>query len=156
MDSNLRELLSALNEHDVRYVVVGGYAVGVHAQPRVTKDLDVFIDATSENAEAVYNALTRFGAPLTDVRITDFLIPTSILRIGVPPICMEIMQQIDGVSFETAYAGSEEYLVDGDVPARYISAEHLILNKQAAGRAQDLADVEAVLRAQELKKERAR
>jgi predicted nucleotidyltransferase len=153
MDSNLRELLSALNEHGVRYVIVGGYAVGVHAQPRVTKDLDVFIDATPANAEAVYSALTRFGAPLSDVQVTDFLIPASILRIGVPPICVEIMQQIDGVTFETAYAGSEEYLVDGDVPARYISAEHLILNKRTAGRLQDLADVEAVLRAQQLKKE---
>jgi predicted nucleotidyltransferase len=151
MDSNLRELLSALNEHSVRYVVVGGYAVGVHAQPRVTKDLDVFIDATPKNAEAVYQALIQFGAPLDDVRVSDFLIPTSILRIGVPPICVEIMQQIDGVSFEMAYQGGEEHLVDGDVPVRYISAEHLILNKRTAGRSQDLADVEAVLRAQHLK-----
>lgn len=152
MDSNLRQLLSALNEQAVRYVVVGGYAVGVHAQPRVTKDLDIFIDLSPENAQAVYNALANFGAPLEDVQATDFLIPTSILRIGVPPICVEIMQQIDGVSFQTAYQGSEEHTIDGNILARYISAEHLILNKQAAGRLQDLADVDAVKRAQQLKK----
>ncbi len=152
MDSNLRQLLSALNEQAVRYVVVGGYAVGVHAQPRVTKDLDIFIDMSPENAQAVHTALAKFGAPLHNVQATDFLIPTSILRIGVPPICVEIMQQIDGVSFDTAYLSSEEHLVDGDVPARYISAEHLILNKQTAGRLQDLADAEAVVRAQQLKR----
>lgn len=154
MDSNLRELLSALNARAVKYVVVGGYAVGVHAQPRVTKDLDVFIEASRQNAEAVYSALADFGAPLDGIDAADFQNPASILRIGVPPICVELMQQIDAVSFEMAYGGSEEYLVDGDVPARYISAEHLILNKRAVGRLQDLADAEAVTRAQLLRRNR--
>ena len=152
MDRNLREPSSALNEQSVRYVVVGGYAVGVHAQPRVTKDLDIFIDSSPENAQAVYAALAQFGAPLENVRVADFLNPASILRIGVPPICIEIMQHIDGVTFEAAYGGSEEHFVDDNVPVRYISAEHLIRNKRLTGRLQDLADAEAVERAQELKR----
>jgi hypothetical protein len=144
MDENLRELLSAFNANHVKYVVVGGYAVFVHAQPRMTKDLDVFVESSPENARAVYAALAQFGAPLSDLSVEDFQNPSTVVRIGVPPICVDILQSIDGIDFETVFAGSAEYLVDGDLPTRYISAEHLIINKLASGRLQDLADVEAI------------
>src|SRR5487761_2494847 len=137
MDKDLKKLLSALNAHKVRHVVVGGYAIAVHAQPRATKDLDIFIDRSPENARAVYAALADFGAPLGDTKPEDFEKPTQILRLGVPPICVEIMQSIDGVDFHSAWQASSEHTVDG-FTARYISAEHLIQNKLAAGRLQDL------------------
>jgi hypothetical protein len=144
MDENLRELLSAFNANHVKYVVVGGYAVFVHAQPRMTKDLDVFVESSLANGRAVYSALAQFGAPLNDLSVEDFQNPSTVVRIGVPPICVDILQRIDGIDFETVFAGSTEYLVDGDLPTRYISAEHLIINKLASGRLQDLADVEAI------------
>jgi hypothetical protein len=147
MDRDLEELLSALNAHNVRHVVVGGHAIAVHAQPRSTKDLDVFIDRSPENALAVYAALAAYGAPLQGISPKDFERPTSIVRLGVPPVCVDILQQIDGVDFETVWKASAEHTVDG-FTARYISAEHLIQNKLAAGRPQDLADVAAIRQAQ--------
>src|SRR5665213_1377782 len=147
MDRDLKELLSALNAHSVKYIVIGGYAVGVHAQPRVTKDLDVWIELSQTNATAVYAALASFGAPLRDITVEDFLKPTSVVRIGVPPVAVDILQHIDGVTFEQAWPSSVEYVVDGEVPTRYISADDLITNKLASGRLQDLADVEAIRQA---------
>ena len=147
MDENLKQLLSAFNENRVKYVVVGGYAVFVHAQPRMTKDLDVFIESSPANAKAVYTALSQFGAPLHDITVEDFERPTMVVRVGVPPICVDILQSIDGLDFPTVYAGSIEYRIDDEVPARYISADDLIANKLAAGRPQDLADVAAIRQA---------
>jgi hypothetical protein len=140
MDKHLKELLSAFDEHSVRYVVVGGYAIAVHAQPRATKNLDLFIDPTPKNEKAVYAALAAYGASLGDVTPEDFEKPDSILRLGVPPICVDILQSIDGVEFDSVWQASSEYTVDG-FRARYISVEHLITNKLASGRPQDLADV---------------
>jgi predicted nucleotidyltransferase len=151
MDKDLKELLSALNAQHVKYMVVGGYAVGVHAQPRVTKDLDIFIEMSPSNASAVYAALAAFGAPMTGIAAEDFLEPNSVVRIGVPPVAVDILQHIDGVTFEQAWRSSAEYLVDDEIPARYISAEDLITNKLAAGRPQDLADAAAVRQAQSAK-----
>jgi predicted nucleotidyltransferase len=151
MDRDLEELLSALNAHNVRYVVVGGHALAVHAQPRATKDLDIFIDRRPDNAKAIYAALAAYGAPLGDTTSEDFEKPNSILRLGVPPICVDILQNIDGVDFDSVWHASSEHTVDG-FRARYISAEHLIKNKLASGRLQDLADVEAIQKAQAAKR----
>jgi hypothetical protein len=111
----LKELLSALNAQHVRYMVVGGYAVGVHAQPRVTKDLDIFIEMSSSNASAVYAALATFGAPMAGIAAEDFLEPNAVVRIGVPPVAVDILQHIDGVTFEQAWRSSAEYLVDDEI-----------------------------------------
>lgn len=151
MDENLRELLSAFNANRVKYVVVGGYAVFVHAQPRMTKDLDVFIESSPENAAAVYKGLAEFGAPLDKFTVEDFSDGKTVGRFGVPPICFEVLQKIDGVDFDAVYTNSIPVLIDGMVPARYISAEDLITNKLASGRPQDLADAAAVRQAQAVK-----
>ena len=132
-------------------MVVGGYAIAVHAQPRATKDLDVFIARTTDNAKAVYRALAAYGAPLSGITPDDFQNPSSILRLGVPPIAVDILQHIDGVDFESVWQASAEHTIDG-FTARYISAEHLIMNKLASGRPQDLADVAAIRQAQAAKK----
>jgi predicted nucleotidyltransferase len=144
MEQNLKELLFALNRHRVKYVIIGGYAVFVHAQPRMTKDLDVFIESSPANALAIYKALAEFGAPLAEFTVEDFQTPTVCARFGNPPYCFDILQQIAGIDFATVYKNSEELLIDGDLPARYISAADLITNKLASGRLQDLADVEAI------------
>ena len=148
MDENLKQLLSAFNANHVRYVVIGGYAVFVHAQPRMTKDLDVFIESSLENARATYKGLAEFGAPLMRFTVEDFADGKTIGRFGVPPICFEVIQQIDGVDFATVYANSIPIMIDGEVPARYISSGDLIANKLASGRPQDLADVDAIRNSQ--------
>ena len=144
MDENLKQLLSAFNANRVKYVVIGGYAVFVHAQPRMTKDLDVFIECSPENGLATYKALAEFGAPLQRFTVDDFSDGRTVARFGVPPICFEVIQKIDGVDFAGVYANSIPVIIDGDLPARYISSEDLITNKLASGRPQDLADVDAI------------
>jgi hypothetical protein len=152
MDENLKQLLSVCNANNVKYVVIGGYAIFVHAQPRMTKDLDVFIESSPENALAIYKALAEFGAPLAEFSVEDFCDGKTIARFGNPPICFDILQRIDGIDFPTVYANSQLLLIDGEVPARYISANDLITNKLASGRLQDLADVEAIRQAQSAQK----
>ena len=144
MDENLKQLLSAFNANHVKYVVIGGYAVFVHAQPRMTKDLDVFIESSPGNALATYKGLAEFGAPLAKFTIEDFADGKTVARFGVPPICFEVIQRIDGVDFANVYANSVPVMIDGEISARYISAEDLITNKLASGRPQDLADVDAI------------
>jgi hypothetical protein len=151
MDENLKQLLSAFNANRVKYVVIGGYAVFVHAQPRMTKDMDVLIESSPENASATYKGLAEFGAPLARFTVEDFADGKTVGRFGVPPICFEIIQRIDGVDFASVYANSIPVMIDGEIPARYISADDLITNKLAAGRPQDLADVEAIRQARAAK-----
>lgn len=152
IDHDLKELLLALNAHEVEYLVVGGYAVGVHSEPRATQDLDIFIRADEKNSVAVYRALAAFGAPLKGLKPDSFKDePTSIFQIGMPPSRIDILQRIDGVSFDDAWQHRIEGIVGGDVPAHFISREHLIQNKLAAGRARDIADVEAIRQAAKYK-----
>ena len=145
MGRDLRELLLAFNEHGVEYLVIGGYAVGVHSEPRATKDLDVFIRANVENSEAIFRALKAYGAPLEGMSPQDFRdAPASIFQIGVPPQRIDILQSIDGVAFDDAWKDRIEALIEGNLPAHVISREHLIQNKLMSGRTRDLADVEAI------------
>ncbi|MGB7136406.1 MAG: DUF6036 family nucleotidyltransferase [Acidobacteriaceae bacterium] len=142
--NDLRELLLAFNAHGVRYLVVGGYAVGIHAEPRATKNLDIFICADVENAERVYRALAAYGAPLSGVSPADFCSdPDSVFQIAQPPLRVDILQQIDGVTFDEAWSKRIDASLD-DVSVPVISADDLVRNKLASGRLQDLADAEAV------------
>ena len=140
MPKDLKELLRAFNDHGVRYLVVGGYAFGVHAEPRATKDLDLFIGAEKENSEAVFRALAQYGAPLASLSPTDFRDGT-IFQIGQPPARIDLLQHIDGVSFEEAWENRIEGLWDGEIRTAVISKEDLIRNKLASGREQDILDV---------------
>ena len=142
MDKDLKEFLSALNAHDVKYLIVGGYAVGVYAEPRATKDLDIWIDVDKENSEAVYRALASFGAPLAGLSSLDFRDdPESIFQIGLPPLRIDILQHIPGVTFESAWDTRVESVIDGELSVNVISLEKLIENKLAVGRPRDLLDV---------------
>ncbi len=140
-----KELLSAFNEHNVKYLVVGGHAVGFHAEPRGTKDLDIFISSDKMNAEAVYRALADFGAPMADVAPSDFCgHPDTVFQFGVPPSRVDILQKIEGIAFEEAWKNRVEILADVDLPTHIISRDDLILNKLAVGRSQDIADLEKI------------
>lgn len=144
LPEDLRQLLHAFNAHGVEYLIVGGYAVGIYAEPRATKDLDVFIRSEVKNSEAVYRALAAYGAPIAGLTPADFRNdPNSVFQIGQPPARVDILQHIDGVNFDEAWNQRIEASVDG-VPAHVISIEHLIQNKRQSGRMRDLADIEAI------------
>lgn len=140
MPKDLKDLLRAFNDHSVKYLVVGGYAFGVHAEPRATKDLDVLIRADEENSAAVFRALTQYGAPLDGLNPRDFM-DGSTFQVGRPPARVDILQRIDGLTFDEAWENRIEGLIDGEVHISVISKNDLIRNKLATGREQDALDV---------------
>ena len=143
------DLLCVLNDHEVRYVIVGGWAVSYHAQPRATKDLDILVGTDTANLRALYSALAAFGAPLGELTPEDFLEPGSYFRMGHPPVMVDILPEIDGIGFEDAWTRRVEVAVGADATLMVpmISADDLIMAKRSAGRPQDLADVAALMRA---------
>lgn len=141
MNPDFRDLLSTFNAHSVEYLVVGAYALAAHGRVRATGDLDLWVRATPDNAARVVNALTKFGAPLHDLTLTDLSHPGTVFQIGVAPLRVDILTGIDGVTFDDAWPARVQTKVFGQ-PVAVISIEHLIRNKRAVGRAQDLADLE--------------
>ena len=146
MFDDFKELLSAFSAHSVKYLVVGGYAVSFHAQPRVTKDLDLFIKADPANAQAAYSALASFGAPLDAISVDDLANPQKFIRFGHPPVAIDLLPSIDGVDFDQAWERRVEGIIDENTRLRayFISKADLIASKIAAGRMRDLADVEEI------------
>ena len=128
----------------MEYLIVGGFAFGVHAQPRATKDIDLFIRSNARNSTAVFKALAEYGAPLQGVTVKDLQDASTGFQIGVPPNRIDILQKIDGVTFEEAWGARVQAVIEGDIPTFVISREHLIQNKLASGRARDLLDVQEI------------
>jgi hypothetical protein len=153
MYKDFKELLSILNEHHVKYLIVGAYAVAIYAQPRATKDLDILVKADDGNGKAIFAALAKFGAPLEGLTAADFSEAGPFFRMGTAPVGVDILTKIPGIDFDAAWQRRIEDVVDekSGLKAKFISADDLIASKVAAGRLQDLADVEAVRKAQGLK-----
>lgn len=149
MPTDLKELLRAFNDHGVKYLVVGGYAYGVYAEPRATKDLDVFIRSDEENSQAVFQALAQFGAPLDGLSTADFM-DGSTFQIGQPPSRIDLLQRIDGITFEEAWKNRIQGLIDREIPVLVISRNDLIRNKLASGREQDILDAKKLQAAEDL------
>jgi hypothetical protein len=147
---DFEELLAILNARKVRYLVVGGYAVAFHAQPRATKDIDLWVKPDLANAAALCETLAEFGVPPENLKPTDFAEAGSFFRMGIPPLMVDILPEISGVDFDAAWSRRVEAPVDADngVIAPFISADDLLAAKLAAGRSQDLADVAAIRAAQ--------
>jgi hypothetical protein len=150
MFQDYKDLLFAFHVHGVRYLIVGGYAVIFHAQPRFTKDIDLFIKADPANAQAIYAALASFGAPLQGIQPQDFAEQGSFFRFGRDPHGFDILPEIPGVDFEAAWERRVEGVIDPEsgLKAFFISASDLIASKLAAGRPQDIADAAAIRQAQ--------
>lgn len=148
MDRDLKELLSTLNAHKVRYLVVGAYAVAFHSEPRATKDMDVWVATDPENAASTFAALKEFGFQLQGISVADFSEPGSFFRMGVPPNMIEILTNISGVEFSEAWERRTQFPVDGDpgFQVHVISRRDLIAAKIAAGRPIDLIDVDTLRR----------
>jgi hypothetical protein len=151
MFQDFKDLLSAFNAHNVKYLIVGGYAVSFHAQPRATKDMDLFIKADADNAKATYAALASFGTSLDNVRVEDLADPRNFVRFGREPAAVDILPGIDGVDFDAAWERRIEAIIDpsSGLKAFFISKSDLIASKLASGRMRDLADVEDIREATE-------
>jgi hypothetical protein len=140
---DFKELLELLNEKNVEYLIVGGYALAFHGAPRFTGDIDIFIKPTKKNAQRILMALEEFGFASLKYDIEDFTKKDRIIQLGVPPARIDIITSISGVSWDKAYSGrvKGDY---GDVSVYYIGREQLIKNKRAVGRSKDIADIEAL------------
>jgi len=141
MNPDVEELLSIFNENNVRYLIVGGHAVMLYTEPRYTKDLDVWIDASPQNGETVYRSLLSFGAPLAGLTAKDFAEEGSFYQMGIPPARVDILMSIDGVTFAEAWPNRQESKL-GNVQAWFIGRGELIRNKRTVGRHIDLHDAE--------------
>lgn len=143
LDPNFSEFFELLHAREARFLVVGGYAVGLHGHPRYTADMDVWVLADAANAGALIAALEDFGFGGLDLTTEDFLLPDHVVQLGYPPLRIDLLTSIDGVEFAEAYERREEVVLDG-VRVPFISLPDLARNKRASGRPQDLADLDAL------------
>ncbi|MBI1299918.1 hypothetical protein GC175_33760 [bacterium] len=140
LDQDFREFIASLNANDVRYLVVGGYAVAFHGHPRYTKDIDIWIELEPTNAQRVITALVEFGFSSLDLKPEDFLVADQIIQLGYPPNRIDLITTLEAVDFDACYAAREDAVFEG-VVVHFIDVENLKKNKTASGRPQDLADV---------------
>jgi len=145
VNSDFSDLLSLFNDHHVKYLVIGGYAVIRYTEPRYTKDLDLFVATDAENARAVFAALREFGAPLAGLTEKDFAEDGYFYQMGGPPSRVDIMMGVPGVVFPDAWERREEVELGG-LRVPFISRRDLITSKDAAGRPQDVIDADALRR----------
>ena len=138
---DFKEFLKLLDENKVAYLLIGGYAVGYYGYPRATNDMDVWIAIHPANAERTVNALRDFGFDVPELSPDLFLRENSIVRLGNPPMRLEILTGISGVVFDACYAERVQDVIDG-VPVSIISLRQLKINKRASGRYKDLNDLE--------------
>lgn len=136
---DFEELFELLNRNNVRYLVVGGYAYAVHAEPRYTKDLDIFFERSRKNAEKIRDTLKEFGMGSLGLTVDDFLKPGRMIQIGYEPLRIDLINEIDGVSFNEAWENKIESNY-GQQSIFVIGKADLIKNKKASGREQDLLD----------------
>ena len=142
MSPDFKEILVTFNEHGVKYLVVGAFAVMKYSEPRYTKDLDIWVEASNDNARKVFAALQQFGAPLGRLTEADFF-SEGFFQMGRPPVRIDILMSIDGVEFEQAWSNRQQGDFDG-VPTHFIGLEDLIINKTVSGRPQDVIDINSI------------
>ena len=143
MNQDFVDLLRAFIAADVRFLIVGAYALALHGRPRATGDLDLWVEPTPENAKRVLGALREFGAPLADIVEADFARPGVVYQIGVPPGRIDILTDLTGLTFGEAWR-DRLLRAFGDVEADFIGRASFILNKRATGRSKDLGDIEGM------------
>lgn len=143
MNPDFVDLLRAFVAAEVRFLVVGAYALALHGRPRATGDLDVWVEPTPENAARVIRALEAFGAPVTQITESDFARPGVVYQIGVPPGRVDILTDLTGLTFPEAWSGRLRRPF-GEVEVDFIGRDAFLRNKRALGRAKDLGDIEGL------------
>lgn len=141
LNEDYKEMLRCLNTNDVKFLIVGAYALGAYGYPRATGDMDIWVMATADNSEKLYKALKEFGAPLAQIDEHTFVKQGIIFQIGVAPRRVDIITKIDGVEFEDAYGHRKDINIEG-LLIPFISKEDLIKNKLSTGREKDRVDAE--------------
>jgi hypothetical protein len=141
LNQDFKEFIQLLNDNQVKYLVIGGYAVAVHGHPRYTKDIDIWIEISEKNAQKLLTALTQFGFESLGLKSEDFQTPNQIIQLGYPPNRIDLITNPDGIDFQTCYDSKIEVTLN-DVPVKFINLDNLKKNKLASGRLQDLADLE--------------
>ena len=144
VQKDFKELLELFNVHKVKYLIVGGYALAYHGAPRYTGDIDMFVKPDMENALNILKALKEFGFGSVGLKPEDFQSPDKVIQLGYPPVRIDIITSISGISsWDKAFKECDKGKY-GDVPVCYIGRDHYVLNKRASGRKKDLADLEAL------------
>jgi hypothetical protein len=143
VNRDFAEILAALSDADADFLVVGAHAMAAHQRPRATGDLDIWVRATPENAARVWRALTRFGAPLTELSVADLSSPGVVFQMGLPPLRIDILTELSGIKFEEAWPNRIVNEFRGQSYS-VIGRQDLIRNKRATGRPQDLVDADAL------------
>lgn len=143
LNEDYRDMLRALSDEKVSFILVGAYALAAHGYPRATMDIDIWVMPSSENADAVLRALRRFGAPLQDLTREDLQTEGTVFQIGVAPRRIDLITAASGLEFEAAYRNAMTVNIE-DIEIRVLSIDDLIINKRATGRTRDMADAEAL------------
>ena len=143
VQKDFRDLLKLLNAHKVEYLIVGAYALAFHGAPRYTGDMDIYVKPNPTNAQRIMAALNDFGFGSVELSAADFEAEDKVVQLGFPPVRVDIVTSITGVSWEKAASGRIEGMY-GNVPVYYVGREQFISNKRALGRKKDLADLEAI------------
>src|SRR5947199_6312494 len=141
LSPDFKEFIQFLNDNNVHYLVVGGYAVALHGYPRYTKDIDIWIESSQENAARLVNALEQFGFGSVGLKVEDFLEPDQVVQLGYPPNRIDLLTSLAGVDFQNCYGSKMAVDIEGLI-VNFIDRGNLKQNKMASGRLQDLADVE--------------
>ena len=141
LEKDIIDFIILCNKHNVKYLVIGGYAVSVHGYPRSTKDIDLCIEMSETNASKMVQVIKDFGFSSLKLKNEDFLKKDSITQLGFPPLRIDILNDLDGVSFEEAW-NNKKIISFENVPVNFIGYNDLLIVKQKAGRPQDIADVE--------------
>ena len=143
VQQDFKKLLALLNKHAVEYIIVGGYALAFHGAPRFTGDIDIFVRPQPQNAARILEALNEFGFGSAGLTEEDFSTPHKVVQLGTPPVRVDLITSLTGVSWEEAVAANSPGSY-GDVPVLFIGRKEFIANKRAMGRKKDLADIEAL------------
>lgn len=141
LNQDFKEFIQSLNDNQVHYLIAGGYAVAFHGFPRYTKDLDIWIELSSENAIQIIEALKQFGFSSLGLKESDFLVEDQIIQLGYAPNRIDILTSLPGVDFPPCYKERVHIIIE-DTEIDFIDLENLRKNKKASGRSQDLADLE--------------
>lgn len=149
LEKDFEDFIQLLNKHKVAYMIVGGYALALHGRPRHTGDLDIWINISDDNATRMVTVLNDFGMGQLGFQKEDFLQPGYITQIGYPPLRIDILNSIDGISFEESLAGMQTLQLEDNLSIHFIGLADFLKNKQASGRKQDIADIKEIKKLKE-------
>lgn len=141
LSQDFREFVELLIKNKAEYLIVGGYAVGIHGHPRYTGDLDIWVNPTPENAAKILHCVNQFGFASYALTAADFMKEGNVVQLGYPPVRLDILTQLDGVEFEACFKSRKEVQLEGIV-VNVIGYDDLLKNKKASGRARDLDDID--------------